>query len=231
MLQVAVPAVPTTTVGTTTDSLSLRNAQSQTARWLYGTTTAVQTDAVTRSMVDGSTTTEGGIGMVDASTDYYLDRVWLGLVHSAVQTDVAGPVVAAADHDLLGAELTAAVEAASTASADRAAAAEDVAVAAVDSGVQTEEAFVSASEYELVGAQFEALSARAAAMSAQAAEAEQRAAEDRIAAAADRAVAAKQREAAAADREAAVRDREMHTGVIELLRARLRAREHDWSTA
>ena len=53
-------------------------------------------------MVGGSTTTEGGIGMVDASTDYYLDRVWLGLVHSAVQTDVAGPVVAAADHDLLG---------------------------------------------------------------------------------------------------------------------------------
>jgi len=228
VLQIPVPAAPTATVGIATDRISLRNAQAQTARWLYGTTTtqAVQTDGATH-MVDGTTTTDRAIGMVDASTDHYLDRVWLGLVHSAVQTDVAGPVVAAADHDLLGAELTAAVEAAS---GDRAEA-DEVAVAAVDRWVQTEGAVVSASEYEQVGAQLEALSARAAAMSAQAAEAEQRAAEDRIVATVDRAVAATQREAAAAEREAAVRDREMHMGVIELLRARLRAREHDWSTS
>ena len=51
--------------------------------------------------------------MVDASTDCGLDRLWLGLVHSAVQTDVIGAVVAAADHEQLGAELAAAVEAAS----------------------------------------------------------------------------------------------------------------------
>ena len=51
--------------------------------------------------------------MVDASTDCGLDRLWLGLVHSAVQTDVIGTVVAAADHEQLGAELAAAVEAAS----------------------------------------------------------------------------------------------------------------------
>ena len=36
-LQVDAPAVPTTTVGTATDSFSMRNAQSQTAQWLYGT--------------------------------------------------------------------------------------------------------------------------------------------------------------------------------------------------
>ena len=112
-LQVDAPAVPTTTVGTTTDSFSMRNAQSQTAQWLYGTTSAVQTDAATHSMVDSSTTTEGALGMVDASTDCGLDRLWLGLVHSAVQTDVIGAVVAAADHEQLGAELAAAVEAAS----------------------------------------------------------------------------------------------------------------------
>ena len=229
VLQVAVPAAPTATVGVTTDRIILRNAQAQTARWLYGTTTtqAVQTDAATQHGVDGATMTEGAIDTVDASTDHYDDRVWLALVHSAVQTDVAGPVVAAADHDLLGAELTAAVEAAS---ADRTEARGEAAVAAVDRWVQTD--VVSASEHEPVGAaQLEALSARAAAMSAGAADAEQRAATDRIIAAADRGAAAAEGEAAAAERGAAARDREMHVGVIALLRARLRAREHDWSTA
>ena len=55
VLQVAVPAVPTVTVGTETASCRMRNAQAQTARSLaVGTTTAVQT-------VDGSTTTAGSI--------------------------------------------------------------------------------------------------------------------------------------------------------------------------
>ena len=85
VLQIPVPAAPTATVGIATDRISLRNAQAQTARWLYGTTTtqAVQTDGATHmvdSMVDGTTTTDRAIGMVDASTDHYLDRVWLGLV-------------------------------------------------------------------------------------------------------------------------------------------------------
>ena len=213
-LQVDAPAVPTTTVGTATDSFSMRNAQSQTAQWLYGTTSAVQTDAATHSMVDSSTTTEGALGMVDASTDCGLDRLWLGLVHSAVQTEVIGAVVAAADHEQLGAELAAAVEAAS---ADRAA-------AAMDREVQTEADVVLASEYEQLGAQLEALSSRAANLSAQAAEAERKAAEDRTAAAVDRAVAA-------ADREAAAKDRDKHAGVIALQRARLQRREHDWSTS
>ena len=207
MLQVDAPAVPTTTVGTTTDSFSMRNAQSQTAQWLYGTTSAVQTDAATHSMVDSSTTTEGALGMVDASTDCGLDRLWLGLVHSAVQTEVIGAVVAAADHEQLGAELAAAVEAAS---ADRAA-------AAMDREVQTEEDVVLASDYEQLGAQIAILSSRAI-------EAERRAAEERVAAAADRAVAA-------ADRDGAARDRDKHAGMVELLRARLKAREHDWSTS
>ena len=209
-LQVDAPAVPTTTVGTTTDSFSMRNAQSQTAQWLYGTTSAVQTDAATHSMVDSSTTTEGALGMVDASTDCGLDRLWLGLVHSAVQTEVIGAVVAAADHEQLGAELAAAVEAAS---ADRAA-------AAMDREVQTEEDVVLASDYEQLGAQIAVLSSRAI-------EAERRAAEERVAAAADRAVAA-------ADRDGAARDRDKHAGMVELLRARLKAmkaREHDWSTS
>ena len=206
-LQVAAPAVPTTTVGTTTDSFSMRNAQSQTAQWLYGTTSAVQTDAATHSMVDSSTTTEGALGMVDASTDCGLDRLWLGLVHSAVQTEVIGAVVAAADHEQLGAELAAAVEAAS---ADRAA-------AAMDREVQTVEDVVLASDYEQLGAQIAILSSRAI-------EAERRAAEERVAAAADRAVAA-------ADRDGAARDRDKHAGMVELLRARLKAREHDWSTS
>ena len=206
-LQVDAPAVPTTTVGTATDSFSMRNAQSQTAQWLYGTTLAVQTDAATHSMVDGSTTTEGVLGMVDASTDCGLDRLWLGLVHSAVQTEVIGAVVAAADHEQLGAELAAAVEAAS---ADRAA-------AAMDREVQTEEDVVLASDYEQLGAQIAILSSRAI-------EAERRAAEERVAAAADRAVAA-------ADRDGAARDRDKHAGMVELLRARLKAREHDWSTS
>lgn len=214
-LQVTFPAVPLATVGTTTDSVSIRNAQAQTARWLYGTTSAVQTDAQTHSMVDGSTTTEGAIGMVDASTDHYLDRLWLGLVHSTAQTEVIGAVVAAADHEQLGAELRAAVEAASAVAEDRAAAAVDT------RAVQTE---VTGYEYEQLGAKFEALSSRAADLSAQAAEAQRKAAEDRVSAAEDRAVAA-------ADREAAARDRDKHAGIVALQRQRLRAREHDWSTS
>ena len=59
-LQVDAPAVPTTTAGTATDSFSMRNAQSQTAQWLYGTTLAVQTDAATHSMVDGSSQYDDG---------------------------------------------------------------------------------------------------------------------------------------------------------------------------
>ena len=124
-----------------------------------------------------------------------------------MQTDVIGAVVAAADHEQLGAELAAAVEAAS---ADRAA-------AAMDREVQTEEDVVLASDYEQLGAQIAVLSSRAI-------EAERRAAEERVAAAADRAVAA-------ADRDGAARDRDKHAGMVELLRARLKAREHDWSTS
>ena len=213
-VQVAFAAVPTATVGIATDN-SVRNAKVQTARSLYGTATAVQTDS-TMHMVDGFTTTESAIGMVDASTDHYLDRVWLGLVHSAVQTEVIGAVVAATDHEQLGAELAASVEAVSAAS--------DRAAAAVDREVQTEADVVLASEYEQLGAQLEALSSRAANLSAQAAEAERKAAEDRTAAAVDRAVAA-------ADREAAAKDRDKHAGVIALQRARLQRREHDWSTS
>ena len=68
-----------------------------------------------------------------------MDRVWLGLVHSAVQTEVIGAVVAATDHEQLGAELAASVEAVS---------ASDRAAAAVDREVQTEADVVLASEYE-----------------------------------------------------------------------------------
>ena len=55
-------------------------------------------------------------GGCEHGTDHYLDRVWLGLVHSAVQTEVIGAVVAATDHEQLGAELAASVEAVSAAS-------------------------------------------------------------------------------------------------------------------
>jgi hypothetical protein len=136
-LQVDVPAVLTATVGTQTNSCRGRNAQSQTAQWMYGNTIAVQTNT-TLGMVDESTTTEGtiGISMVDASTDNFLDRVWLGLEHSAAQTEVAGPVVPLTDFEQLGAELAAVVEAAS---AERAAAEDGAQPAPADKVVQTEE--------------------------------------------------------------------------------------------
>jgi len=198
-------AVPTTTVGTTTNSCRVREAQSQTAQWYnrYGTATAVQTDT-TLSMVDGATTTEGTVGMVDASTNPTL----LGLVHSVVQTDVVGPVVAAADHEQLGAELAAAVEANSTATMH----------GAVDQVVQTEGDFVPAMVCEQAAADLEALS-YAAGYAADAADAaEARAAADRKAAAEDRA-------AAAADRAAVEHALAQNDGLMDLLRARVRSAE------
>ena len=199
-------AVPTTTVGTTTNSCRVREAQSQTAQWYnrYGTATAVQTDTTLLSMVDGATTTEGTVGMVDASTNPTL----LGLVHSVVQTDVVGPVVAAADHEQLGAELAAAVEANSTATMH----------GAVDQVVQTEGDFVPAMVSEQAAADLEALS-YAAGYAADAADAsEARAAADRKAAAEDRA-------AAAADRAAVEHALAQNDGLMDLLRARVRSAE------
>ena len=199
-------AVPTTTVGITTNSCRVREAQSQTAQWYnrYGTATAVQTDTTLLSMVDGATTTEGTVGMVDASTNPTL----LGLVHSVVQTDVVGPVVAAADHEQLGAELAAAVEANFTATMH----------GAVDQVVQTEGDFVPAMVCEQAAADLEALS-YAAGYAADAADAaEARAAADRKAAAEDRA-------AAAADRAAVEHALAQNDGLLDLLRARVRSAE------
>ena len=81
-----------------------------------------------------------------------------------------------------------------------------------------------ASDYEQLGAHNAVLSSRAI-------EAERRAAEERVAAAEERVAAAADRAVAAADRDGAARDRDKHAGMVELLRARLKAREHDWSTS
>ena len=106
VLQVAVPAVPTVTVGTETASCRMRNAQAQTARSLaVGTTTAVQTVTTALSMVDGSTTTAGSIFTASISTDTYLDRV--DVSHTSTQTE--GSVVTASDHNELGNQLVASI--------------------------------------------------------------------------------------------------------------------------
>ena len=107
VLQVAVPAVATATVGTTTDRCSTRTAQAQTARSLFGTTTAAQTDTTALSMEPASTTTEGTASMVVKSTDTYLDKVG-GLMRAAVQTEES--VVSASDYEQLGAPLAASVD-------------------------------------------------------------------------------------------------------------------------
>ena len=107
VLQVAVPAVPTVTVGTETASCRMRNAQAQTARSLaVGTTTAVQTVTTALSMVDGSTTTAGSIFTASISTDAHLDRAG-SLSHTSMQTD--GSVVTASDHHELGKQLVASI--------------------------------------------------------------------------------------------------------------------------
>ena len=107
LLQVAVPAAPTATVGITTERISMHNAQAQTARWLYGITQAVQTITTALMMVDGSTTTEGMVSTANADTDTYMDSVSRGLSHISTQTERR--VVLASDHDALGAELVASV--------------------------------------------------------------------------------------------------------------------------
>ena len=108
VLHVDVPAVPTATVGILTDRCHVRNAQAQTPRSLaaVGTTTAAQTVTTALSMVDSSTTTGGSVCTASISTDTYLDIV-AGLSHSSTQTE--GRVVAAFDHDQLGAQLVASV--------------------------------------------------------------------------------------------------------------------------
>lgn len=103
VLQVAVPAVPTVTVGTETASCRMRNAQAQTARSLaVGTTTAVQTVTTALSMVDGSTTTAGSIFIASISTDTAVD-----VSHTSMQTE--GSVVTASDHNELGNQLVASI--------------------------------------------------------------------------------------------------------------------------
>ena len=61
MLQVVVPRATTADVGSATDRCRTRTAQAQTAFSLYGTTTAVQTDATALSTVEAGPATEGTV--------------------------------------------------------------------------------------------------------------------------------------------------------------------------
>ena len=87
VLQVAVPPVITAEIGIATDSCSTRAAQVQTARSLYGSSVAAQTDTTMLSLVSASTTTEGLTLTASASTMTQIRPLGFGLCDSSVQTE------------------------------------------------------------------------------------------------------------------------------------------------
>ena len=117
VLQVAVPAVPTATVGIVTDSFAKRNAQAQTPRsFSVGVTMETQTETTALSMVTASTSTESAPAVTDASTHPMVSALLgFGVSNSSAQTD-ADNRVAAADYEQLGAAFKATVEEAEQAS-------------------------------------------------------------------------------------------------------------------
>ena len=84
-----------------------RCMSAQTARDLYGVSTAAQTDASALAISDVSTTTEGLLSVRDASTCHYL-VAGIGMEHAEAQTSTA--MVTASDYEQLGIAMAASVE-------------------------------------------------------------------------------------------------------------------------